>query len=248
GRPSAGNPEYPSAAVNIDYYLAEPQTGEFTLEIHDSNGILVRAFSSEAEGERWEIPEEISMREFRLERAGTPRLPNSAGMNRFRWNMTHAGAWNQNRAGSGGPMVVPGTYQVRLSVGNWSSTEEFEVLADPRVTEDGITQNDFVEQLSLCLKVRDLMSNARQTVEQIRIASSSADRGAGEKLTTLRSKFLTASGRYQTPMLVDQISYLNSMLNRADQKPGRDAYERFDELNGLLSDYLNELRQILNNR
>ncbi|MCH8286576.1 hypothetical protein IIB79_08635 [candidate division KSB1 bacterium] len=70
----------------------------------------------------------------------------------------------------------------------------------------------------------------------------------GEKLTTLRSKFLTASGRYQTPMLVDQISYLNSMLNRADQKPGRDAYERFDELNGLLSDYLNELRQILNNR
>ena len=250
GRPSAGNPEYPSAAVNIDYYLAEPQTGEFTLEIHDSNGILVRAFSSESEGERWEIPEEISMREFSLERAGTPRLPNSAGMNRFRWNMTHAGAWNQNqgRAGSGGPMVVPGTYQASLNVGGNTFVARFEVLADPRVTKDGITQNDFVEQLSLSLQVRDLMSNARQTVEQIRIASSSADRGAGEKLTTLRSKFLTASGRYQTPMLVDQISYLNSMLNRADQKPGRDAYERFDELNGLLSDYLNELRQILNNR
>jgi hypothetical protein len=31
-------------------------------------------------------------------------------------------------------------------------------------------------------------------------------------------------------MLIDQISYLLGMLDRADQKPGRDAYLRYDEL------------------
>ncbi|MCH8286577.1 hypothetical protein IIB79_08640, partial [candidate division KSB1 bacterium] len=59
-----------------------------------------------------------------------------------------------------------------LNVGGNTFIARFEVLADPRVTEDGITQNDLVGQLSLSLKVRDLMSNARQAVEQIRIASS----------------------------------------------------------------------------
>jgi hypothetical protein len=33
-----------------------------------------------------------------------------------------------------------------------------------------------------------------------------------------------------TPMLIDQISYLASMLDRADQMPGKDAYQRYDEL------------------
>ena len=46
-------------------------------------------------------------------------------------------------------------------------------------------------------------------------------------------------------MLVDQLSYLSSMLNRADQKPGRDAYVRFDELDQELSAYVSEVNKIL---
>ena len=33
---------------------------------------------------------------------------------------------------------------------------------------------------------------------------------------------------YPQPMLLDQIQYLYSMLQSADQKPGRDAYERLE--------------------
>jgi len=44
-----------------------------------------------------------------------------------------------------------------------------------------------------------------------------------------------------TPMLIDQLNYLASMLNRADQRPGKDAYDRYEELEGklykLLADY-----------
>ena len=40
----------------------------------------------------------------------------------------------------------------------------------------------------------------------------------------------TAEGTYQQPMLIDQIEYLASMLAGADQRPGADAFERFEAL------------------
>ena len=40
-------------------------------------------------------------------------------------------------------------------------------------------------------------------------------------------------------MLIDQIRYLASMLNRVDQEPGDDAYERFKELNEQLESLQN---------
>ena len=50
------------------------------------------------------------------------------------------------------------------------------------------------------------------------------------KLKTIKSKLVTSRGRYQQPKILDQISYLSSMLDRADQKPGRDASIRYEEL------------------
>ena len=47
--------------------------------------------------------------------------------------------------------------------------------------------------------------------------------------------------RYSQPMLVDQLSYLASNLDAADQPPGRDAMERYDELRGQLDEILKRL-------
>ena len=41
---------------------------------------------------------------------------------------------------------------------------------------------------------------------------------------------VTRKGTYMQPMLIDQTRYLQSMLGRADQVPGKDAYNRFKEL------------------
>jgi len=41
---------------------------------------------------------------------------------------------------------------------------------------------------------------------------------------------LTASGPYPQPMLLSQISYLSSIVSRVDQKPGAEAYTRYEEL------------------
>ena len=45
---------------------------------------------------------------------------------------------------------------------------------------------------------------------------------------------------YSQPMLIDQILYLREMLNTADQLPGKDAFDRFKELNMELENLLNK--------
>ena len=41
---------------------------------------------------------------------------------------------------------------------------------------------------------------------------------------------ITKEGAYMQPMLIDQLKYLYSMITRADQVLGNDAYYRFDTL------------------
>jgi hypothetical protein len=180
-------------------------------------------------------------------------------MHRFRWDLSHAGPWQPGgRGGGGGPTAVPGVYQVRLTAGDWSRTESFELKIDPRVAADGVTQADMEEQLALSLRVRDALSRARVVESHIRNAryaltetisqggqAAMQARATAERLAELEARFVTAQGRYMTPMLTDQLSYLYSMLDRADQKPGRDAYERIDELEAALNANIAELRRIL---
>jgi hypothetical protein len=45
------------------------------------------------------------------------------------------------------------------------------------------------------------------------------------------------------PRLIDQINYLRGMLDQGDQKPGKDAYDRYTELKAWLSRLENSLKQ-----
>jgi photosystem II stability/assembly factor-like uncharacterized protein len=247
-RGSVSVPEYLEPGVMIDYCITKEPDRAVVLEIRDANGNLIRSFASEEKdvqsvGLAFEDLVEA------MKRVGGPILPTSPGMNRFFWDMRHARAWNQreDRRGMGGPVVAPGTYQAKLIIGDWTHTERFRVLVDPRVTEDGVTQADLVAQESLSLQVRDTLSRANRLVEQIRKARESAEvsRKNKEKLSAIYAKLVTATGPYPQPMLVDQLSYLSSMLIRADQKPGRDAYVRFDELDKELSGYLSAVERVL---
>ena len=86
GRGGAGpaTPQYAPVGAYFDYWFAERPAGEVTLEIFDTDGNLVRGLSSQASGISFQVPDELSMREWRLERVGTPRLQADAGMHRDR--------------------------------------------------------------------------------------------------------------------------------------------------------------------
>ncbi len=240
-------PEYPALGANIDYYFGSAPAGEVTLDIMDASGNLIRHISSDGPGETTTV--EPSMREMMMVTMGTPRLPTGAGAHRFTWDLLHPGPWaaNAGQAGRRGPMVVPGQYQARLTMGDWSDTQWFEVKMDPRVTATGISYREVVAQRDLAMEVRDALSEARMAAAEL-IAAQDSGRGGErtqEALAELREKMVTAPVRYSRPMLVDQLSYLYGNLLGADQEPGADAFTRYTELRALLDDYAQQLERLL---
>ncbi|MDE2679421.1 MAG: hypothetical protein OXI76_16100 [Gemmatimonadota bacterium] len=246
GPGAEARPSYPPAGANIDYMLAEDVDGTLTLDIMDAGGNLVRSFSNEGPGE-YTVPAEPGMREWRLERFGTPRLDAEAGTHRFTWDLSHPGPWsaNPNAAGRGGPMVPPGTYTARLSAGDWSASHTFEVMLDPRVATEGISADLVERQVAFALEVRDALSEARLAVQRI---NEARQRGRGEladEIVAVEKELVTESRRYSRPMLVDQLQYLYGNLTRADQEPGEDAVRRYDHLNTALQGHVRTLERLL---
>jgi photosystem II stability/assembly factor-like uncharacterized protein len=244
--PSPADPQYPMMAAGqfggghtlpamIDYHLASDQTGEVTLEIVDGHGSVVRSFSSEGTGQ--EVTEGQGMRAPWQGVQGEPRVASTAGTHRFYWNLRHPGPQDADGEQRAGPMALPGAYQVRLSVGGQTRTADLAVTIDPRVAKDGVTQADLEEQLALALQTRDMLSEAydaqatvERALERLDGASGGSAAEAREELTRLRTAMVTEGASYSPRMLTRQIEYLYSMLTTADQKPGRDAHGRYDQL------------------
>lgn len=247
GRALPHQPVYPDPGAQIDYVLPEGHEGPAALEILDSEGTLVRAFSSESAGEYEAPPAEPGMREWRLERFGTPALPAEPGAHRFTWDLAYPGPWDPNsaRAGRGGPMVPPGAYTARLSAGDWSASRTFQVRMDPRAASEGIGEAVVRRQVELALQVRDALSNARLAVERI---AEARRRGGGDlaaEIEAVERELVTPSVRYSRPMLVDQLQYLYGNLTRADQEPGQDAVRRYDQLDAALREHIRALQRLL---
>ncbi len=224
-----GEPEYPGPGARIDYAFPTPATGEVTLEIFDAGGKLIRAFSSTARdaggqprgGGRFG--------------GGPPaRVTTKAGHNRFVWDLRYPGPWDRATpdGGGNGPLAVPGKYQARLTSGTWTQTRSFEVKIDPRVTADGVTQADLQEQLDLALKVRDGLSDARKLADRIAQAREKmkTDKEIMARLQPIWDKLVTAGGPYPQQMLIDQIANVGRMIGQADQKVGKDAVSRYDDV------------------
>jgi photosystem II stability/assembly factor-like uncharacterized protein len=212
--PSEG-PEYPAAGAALDYYLGGEPSDDLKLEIRDAKGAMVRTFTSQAPGGR---------PEGRRQAAVVAKRP---WHTRFVWDLRHDAA-----GAAAGPLVAPGTYSVRLSVGEWSQSRSLEVRIDPRVAAEGVTPSDLLEQQELGLKVRDAIAEARALAQK---AADARDRQPNDAarvraLQAIRSRLVTADIVYPTPMLIDQLSNVARMIAQADQKPGRDAWQRFDDL------------------
>jgi hypothetical protein len=105
------------------------------------------------------------------------------------------------------------------------------VVMDPRTAAIGVTAADLAEQEELALAVRDLLSRARRLRADVETALETAAGSERDGLARLHRE-LTARDdvSYPQPMLVEQIEYLYGMVADAPQKPGRDAFQRYDEL------------------
>ncbi|MEJ2162641.1 MAG: hypothetical protein P8X60_04795, partial [Robiginitalea sp.] len=245
GARGSRTPEYPRPAVFLDYVLPAESTETLKLEIRDMEGQVLTAYSSDS------IPGPIggavrdmgtNFTEFLV----TESLTCKKGLNRFRWDMTQAGPWNKsdNRRYRSGPMVKPGTYTAVLSVGNLTSSQSFELEMDPRVLAAGVSEADVSAQVDFQLKIRDKISETLRLEEAIEKEIATLEEDASEqakegRLQTLKAtlaEIKTAEGIYMQPMLADQWQYLYYMMGQADQLPGKDALDRYDELSAGLED------------
>ena len=231
-RDGGTDPEYPPAGAVIDYWFAAAPPGEVTLEVLDATGTVIRRFSSLAAGEQRVTPAEPSMRGPMWERIGTPRLPAASGHNRFTWDFTLAGPWDPNAARSGrnGPMVVPGTYTVRLASNGFVATRPLVIKPDPRMVADGVTVPVMQAQLTHNLAVRELVSDMNRFTSEVEQAYRAATGEKQQRIGEVRDLISSEPWRYGRPGLAAHVQYLYGAMMRADQAVGNDAKERLVQL------------------
>ena len=242
-----GAPNYPRPGVNMDYYLADSTITDLKLDILNSININIRSYSNkdivvDPKSERDMATNEIKY-------TISKQLKSEQGYHRFSWDMRHFGAWDKSKSRKyqNGPYAAPGKYKARLIVNGDTLVQAFELATDPRVLRSGVSEDDIHKQETLALDVRELLSSAKKLSDQISKKSKSLkskDSETFKRLTILEDRLVRSKGRYTQVKFVNQINYLSGILNGADQKPGMDAYTRFEELKDEMDGMQEEYAQI----
>ena len=257
GGGDAAAPEYPPPGAMIDYSLGDGGARSVKLEMFDAGGRLIRRFTSRASdstGAKRASDDDLASTD-------TPELATTPGLHRVIWDLRHPAPWSESEGGRGGrgPMVVPGSYRLRLTVDTsaagepWVATTSLTVRADPRIIRSGVTQRDIEEQVAHNLRVRDAISAARHSAARVsaalaRLKDASSGGSAADTLrmlTVLDTALTTDPVRYSQPKLVDQLTYLYGMTTSADQRIGRDAVVRFREVEGELKEIQAKVARLL---
>jgi photosystem II stability/assembly factor-like uncharacterized protein len=253
GVPVGANP--PAGAV-IDYTLKTAPKDQITLEILDANNKLVRKYSSKKSDAGASPGEE----EFGVSRPGK-ELPVEVGLNRFVWDLQYdaptivpgAVGWGGEPEG---PLAVPGTYTVKLTVAGKTSTASFELTKDPRVSA---TQADLEKQQELASRISQRVGAGNEAVNQLRSVRSqldalkkrlSADPSAkpildsvdalNKKMNAVEEKIIQPkSTAGEDPLnfpiqVTDQLVALQGTVESADFAPTAASYVVFDDLNARL--------------
>lgn len=94
------------------------------------------------------------------------------GMNRTTWNLRHSARDGFGDSGSAGPLVVPGTYTVRMTGGGGTWEQSFEVHEDPRLEYDPAARRAWTATL---LELWDASGEARTLRRAVSRASDRFD-------------------------------------------------------------------------
>ena len=177
--PGSADSGAPATAPTAPGVLTAPEStasaggpaASFSLAFLDAEGGLIREFHPKLAGYDTLDDEEKAL-------DPGPWMPVRAGVNRFVWNLRYPGATRLrgNKTGEEaerGPLVLPGTFQVRLTVGGHTLTESFEVVNDPR---SPASLEELREQLDCLLAIRDRISAAYAGVRRIRETAGEVER------------------------------------------------------------------------
>lgn len=230
--------ENPPNGVIVHYFLKDAPTGEVQLEFLDGNGEVLRSFSSTTE-KGLRVPVAQGANRFVWDMRGTKptALDDAPAADRFEAMMEEAVA----------PRVVPGEYQVRLTVGETTLTESFEILADPRLP---VSAEELQRQYDLKSAIRDDLNSVHQALNQLRKIRKQVDAWAErfkddrEEITTAAVSVKEALSEIEaaltnvdsqkpqpgTAKLKEKLVALSVMIDESDDAPTQGAQELHAEL------------------
>jgi photosystem II stability/assembly factor-like uncharacterized protein len=158
------------ASATINYYLREPSEGPVQLTILDDQDNVVRTLEGPADAginrASWDLRYE-GAKEARL-RTKPPGNPRVVEEKRFRTTWEREGWYPIRSWGTGGGFrgirVAPGTYTVKMSIGDQEHVQTLEVRKDPH--SDG-TAGGIREQVAMQLELRDDLNAVSDLVSRI---------------------------------------------------------------------------------
>ena len=226
--------ENPPDGAMIDYYLKDNATGIVSLEITDSQGKVVRKFTSA--DKPYEIPA-VNIPHYWIRPQQI--LSGEKGVHRFVWDLHYtplnerpsypiSATYKNTAPSSTSPWVMPGNYTVKLTVNNQTYSQTLTVKMDPRVktsSEDLKTQHDLSLQ---CYEGREKLLNSLEDVDriqkQLKEAVDMAKSEVVEELKQVDKKILTIAGsaRGNEPSLKlinNQLESVFGILQEADMTP-----------------------------
>jgi hypothetical protein len=249
--PAGQNP--PEGAI-FDYYLKTAAPGPVVLEIADAQGNVVRRFS----GSDVPSPVDFSQLAFPPYWVEVPHiLSKKAGQHRFVWDLRYrtpqwlfheysmAAVTGETPVAPRGPLVLPGEYEVRLTIDGKTYRQPLEVKEDPRVST---SSPDLARQLQLELQITDAVakdmgayneiSALRKQLEQMHKQTSAKPRMAklAGAATALDSRLATLAGSSPIPGGTATLATVNGTLaallnavESADTAPTAQSYALFEE-------------------
>lgn len=226
--PAGQNP--PDGAF-LDYNLKSAPQGDITMAIHDSRGNLVREFTSSPALEKFE-PAAVPDYWF----APPIALSKNAGMNRFVWDLRYPSPpalsygifppglqkyvqfYGTEDAVPGvtprsqplGPQVIPGDYEIVLSVDGQSYRQTLHVAMDPRVP---VSQYDLVEQFNLLKR----MSNGMFASHDAYLAAASLHEALADRQESMKAN---AQAKNAATAADDFEKKLDAVQNGNSRAPG----------------------------
>ena len=196
----------PPDGVRVWYWLKDKPDAEVTLTFVDSSGVEIKSYSSiEADDD---------------DDSAEPRVPAEPGMNRFDWDMRYADARKvpgdkTTEDSLRGPLAPPGSYGVRLTVGDQSQVQTFDMVKDPRVSA---TQEDFDMQFDLLIRIRDKLSETHDNINRLRSARTQVEEWANRARGTAAEEAISSASE----SLKDKLGEVESALIQTEYKGARD--------------------------
>jgi hypothetical protein len=198
----------PPRGAIINYYLETKAKEDLVLEVLDEAGKLVRRFSSKKQ--------EPEIAETDPDAPGHVYKPtvlsNEPGMQRVTWDLTATGpklipgAKNDAGLPHHGPLVLPGTYSLRLNVDGKVLTSSVEVRLDPRVKTTG---DELRERYRLGMEIFTEIGRLADTVLELR----SAREQLKERIEAAKKWPKTEDWAKQARSLVERLDVLEEKLH-----------------------------------